>query len=122
MLLFSYDGDEGHVVVAVATSDDEGRTWSEPRTIYTGGDTPKPFGTLTRLPSGQLVAPMRIGDAVTMLRSDDDGDTWQWSDPLDCRPVVEATPYGRIVQTPQGLLMPVFGKLRIDGNSATNQR
>ena len=72
LLLVSHDGDDDQSAMSVATSNDEGKNWSRPRLIYTGEVSPKAFGTLTRLPSGRLTAPTRIGEVVKMLYSEDD--------------------------------------------------
>jgi len=119
LLTYETEGEPG-AAVGTSTSADNGRTWSDPRAVYTPAQgTPRALGTLTRLRSGKLLAPFDEGsDAVRLLVSDDDGDTWNVAAPIDCSPLLEAVPYSRIVELDGEILMPVFGKLPIDGKAA----
>ena len=116
LLLFTeHPSDGSEHVLALAYSDDEGRTWSDPRTIYRAKSAaPQALGTLTRV-GEQLIAPFVDGDRVYQLVSQDDGTTWGLSAPIDCSPLQAATPYGRLVQIDHELLMPLFGKLSVAG-------
>ena len=102
-------------VLVVARSADGGKTWSDPHTVFTpASGAPTALGTLTCLSSGRLMAPLVDAATVRMLVSDDDGNTWKASDPIDCSPLRQATPYSRLVESGGTLLMSVFGKLPAD--------
>ena len=110
--------DRAEGVLALSVSRDEGKTWSDPRTIYQAPTvTPKAMGTLTRLDSGKLLAPFVAGDVVRMLVGEG-GKRWRASDPIDCSPLQDAAPYGKIVSLGPELLMPLFGKLPAAGREA----
>ena len=109
-----------HPVLAVSYSQDEGKTWSDARTVYRGrSGTPKAMGTMTRLWAGRLVAPFVEAGAIRLVTSEDDGQSWQASDPIDTAPLEDASPYGRLVRTTRGMLMPIFGKRSIDGKATS---
>ena len=120
LLLFtSADSEQEHGVLSLSVSRDKGRTWSEAHVIHRGrSGTPKALGTLTRLWTGKLVAPFVEAGVVRLLVSEDNGQTWQVSDPIDTAPLQEGIPYSRIVSTPAGLLMPIYGKLNVGGTTA----
>ena len=121
LLLLTYEpeGREGSVL-GLVRSNDEGRSWSDARTVYRPArGTPQALGTLTRLRSGKLVAPFREGPGlVRMLLSEDDGHTWNSTNLIDCLPLHKATPYGRLAELEGELLMSVFGRLPVDGKEA----
>ncbi|MFV1968240.1 MAG: exo-alpha-sialidase, partial [Pirellulaceae bacterium] len=107
-------------VLAVARSSDQGKTWTEPKTVYSFGSVlPKALGTLTRLSSGQFLAPfVQEPGTVRILSSADDGKTWEASRPIDCSPLENATPYSRLVELDDELLMPIYGRLSVAGKKA----
>ena len=106
-------------VLALSSSNDNGRTWSQPQTAYTApSGIPKALGTMTRLRTGGLITPFLDDQLVRILASDDDGKTWQASDPIDCAPLQLPVPYGRILEYKGELLMPLYGKLALGGKLA----
>ena len=115
LLLFSHQPDgQKKTVLATSRSNDEGKTWSSPMTAYTpAGDSARALGTLTCLNSGRLIAPFIDDGIVKLLRSADDGTTWNATTAIDNSPLAEATPHGRLLETDNEVLMPVFGKLDI---------
>ena len=116
LLLLTCDtADAPGAALCLTRSRDDGRTWSEPRAIHqSAGAEPRACGTLTRLKSGQLLAPFAepVG-ALRLLASDDQGESWAVAGPIDCTPLLNAVPYSRIVETGDELLMPVFGTLQV---------
>ena len=114
LLTFTHQAEgRGTPVLGLARSEDGGKSWSDPRVIYAPDDgDPRAPGTLTRLASGELLAPVsdRPG-LVRILRSADEGAAWAASERIDCSPLREAAPYSRVVERGGELLMPVFGKL-----------
>jgi hypothetical protein len=119
------DSDFSPCRIAQIESDDEGRTWSEPRVLF----TPEP-GTmemsvsLLRLASGKLacftaIKRNKIDCRPYMRISDDDGATW--SAP---RLVVEAPGYfvlnnDRVIQTKSGRLIMPLGWHRLSPQAPT---
>ncbi|MEA1952083.1 MAG: exo-alpha-sialidase, partial [Planctomycetota bacterium] len=120
LLLFTHKPAPAAAVLALARSSDQGKTWSEHKTVHSSGSViPKAPGTLTRLSSGKLLAPfIEEPGTVRILSSADDGQSWQASKPIDCSPLENATPYGRLVELGGELVMPVFGTLPVDGKKA----
>jgi hypothetical protein len=116
LLLFT---DTAARALAVARSADEGRTWSEPAVVYTAAHgTPRASATLTRVRSGQLLAPLVEGGTLRLLTSADDGAAWQASRRIWCSPLRRPVPCGRIVETGDELLMPLSGRVLLDGREA----
>ena len=108
-------------VLGLAISKDEGKTWSNPRAVYSPANkkaVPTATGTLTRLASGELVAPFAEGDEVRLLVSKDDGGTWKASKAIDCSPLLQAKPHSRLVEHNGELLMSLFGKLPVTDKQA----
>ena len=107
-------------VLAVAKSNDGGRTWSQSETIHKSTQgIPKAPGTLTRLRSGKLVAPFAEGGEVRILSSDDDGTHWSVTDPLDCGPLQQAAPYGSLVELRDEVFMSVYGHQSLAGRDVS---
>ncbi len=117
LLLAHHPEGRKHPVLGVARSGDAGRTWSSPRPVYApDAASPRALGTLTRLRSGKLLAPLDEGaGTVRILASEDHGRTWTPSGKVDCAPLQEAVPYGRLIELDGRLLMSVFGKLPLGG-------
>ena len=58
----------------MSVSTDEGEIWSEARSIHGKcAGTPKVMGTLTRLWTAKLVAPLVEADVVRLFASEDNG-------------------------------------------------
>ena len=98
-------------------SDDQGRTWSEPETVFEGRDgEPRANGTLTVLRDGRVLAPFAVlgpeqtTSAVRLLTLDGAGRDGQVSGvQADC-PLAWWAPCARVVETADGtLVMPVYG-------------
>lgn len=75
-------------------SSDEGRTWSEPVIVGSGQYVTGCHDRLTMLDSGRLLAPLHCSDDwdrhylhVRVARSDDMGQTWTMSAPVELPPV-----------------------------------
>ena len=120
LLLMTYvPENEPKAVLGLTRSSDDGRTWSAPVAVFTCPQgIPRALGTLTHLQSGRLIAPFHDEGAVRMLVSEDDGATWHASDPIDCAPLHDATPYSRIVEINGELLSPMFGHIVEAGRPA----
>jgi len=120
LLMFTLKGDEAAgPALVLARSDDGGRTWSDPVTAHRPSrGVPRALGTMTRLRTGELVAPFEEAGIVRLLVSRDDGASWDSSPPIDCSPLQEAVPYGRLVEANDELLMPLFGKQPVAGRAA----
>ncbi len=115
--------DSGDIVAIY--SRDRGETWTEPVVVYEHTECePRTMGTLTTLASGKLIAAIvemnseERPQLVRLLTSEDGGQSWQASAPLD---FAEAElqwicPYGRLIEQADGtLLMPVFGESSKEG-------
>ena len=94
---------------------------SEPRTAYKSGEAdPKALGTLTRLACGKLTAAfVESPGVVRMLTSEDGGATWTATGAVDCSPLEQACPSGRLVEIKDELLMPLFGNLPAGGKQVS---
>ncbi len=109
--------------VGVVRSRDGGRTWGEPTIVVEPADDDEAALTqvaLRRLSDGTLLMPfcrlrIRGGYAkrqatLHMARSDDDGETWELSGPLELD-FVEPLTYGAVVETHPGrVLVPIWGR------------
>ena len=115
-------------------SGNDGQTWSRGKIVYRGRTgCPRPVGTMTRLRSGRIIVPfaeildhgeyMDDFDAVNtfrLLSSDDDGKSWQVSDPEVTGPLSWWAPSGKVIETGDGaLVMPVYGAVSNDDLEAT---
>ncbi|MDO8187102.1 sialidase family protein [Conexibacter sp. JD483] len=111
--------------VGVVRSRDGGRTWGEPTIVVEPADDDEAALTqvaLRRLGDGTLLMPfcrlrIRGGYAnrqatLHMARSEDDGETWELSDPLELD-FLEPLTYGAVVETHPGrVLVPIWGRER----------
>gem|GEM_PF-740825 len=118
LLLFTRDTEDGSTL-ALARSRDDGQTWSPPQTVYRADNAvPRAPGTLTRLTAERLIAAFEQGPGrIRFLASADDGATWEVSGPLDCGPLQDALPHGRMLTVNETLLLPVSGTLTRDGEA-----
>jgi hypothetical protein len=107
----------GDLLLARSTND--GQSWSKVRVVHSpASGEPRAIGTMSRLESGQIVAPFAewidsgAKSRVRLLTSHDNGDSWQVSDPnMNC-PLFWWTPCGKLIETPEGtLVMPIHGAI-----------
>jgi hypothetical protein len=89
-LLFSYRKSKKEASRLMLTSDDEGKTWSEPVAVAEGGYITGCHDRFTILSDGRLLAPLhytRDWDQhylkVITAQSDDSGVTWQYSNSVE---------------------------------------
>ena len=75
----------------------DGDWWFYPETVFEGGQgEPRAMGTLTTLESGRIIAPFAelnegsAGSRLRLLSSEDHGETWAASDPLNTQPLIWA--------------------------------
>ena len=75
----------------------DGDWWFYPETVFEGRQgEPRAMGTLTTLESGRIIAPFAelndasAGSRVRLLSSEDHGETWTASDPLNTQPLIWA--------------------------------
>lgn len=111
--------------IGVVRSRDGGRTWGEPTIVVEPDDAEESAITqvaIRRLHDGTLLMPfcrvrIRGGYAnrqatLHMARSDDDGETWELSAPLDLD-FLEPLTYGAVVETHPGrVIVPIWGRRR----------
>ena len=89
-MLFSYRRTKKEASRLMITSEDEGKTWSEPVTVAEGGYITGCHDRFTVLSDGRLLAPLHYtGDwdlhylKVKTALSDDCGKTWEYSNPVE---------------------------------------
>ena len=101
--------------LVLCRSGDNGRTWTEPETLYSGTDLPQAPNTLTRLADGRLLAPFAEAGTLRILNSADGGSTWNVTEPVSCTPLRDPMPWGRLIAVGDELLMPLYGTLERNG-------
>ena len=94
----------------------DGDWWFYPEPVFEGRHgEPRAMGTLTTLESGRIIAPFAelnhrsSSSRLRLLSSEDHGETWAASDPLNTQPLIWAAPYGRPFEAGDRVLMPVYG-------------
>ena len=97
-------------------SEDRGQTWSDAEVIYPGRvGEPRAAGTMTRLNSGELILPIAVMGKqqttcqVRMAVSADSGTSWKMLDTTFDVPLHWWAPRGRLIETSDGLIMPIYG-------------
>lgn len=108
-------------------SADGGNTWTDVRTVFEGSNaTPKAHATLTGFTDGSLIAPFALEDSgqdsstISILRSDDQGKTWNVAQPRVESPLEWIRPTGRVQRGSTDVLaMSVFGAPSMDALKAT---
>jgi hypothetical protein len=99
--------------ICSARSQDGGKTWSKPQTIYDSpADDHDP--QITRLADGRIAVticsyPIRGTHHPFIIWSNDDGHTWSEGKELDHPLAATEVPQGPIVEMPGRLLMPTYG-------------
>ena len=105
--------------LVVTRSADKGATWTDDRVVFRG-DLGEPLarGTMTTLKSGRIVVPFAEISAskeaprstLRLLSSDDNGTTWQASEPKIRSKLTWLAPSGKVLEIADGTLsMPIYG-------------
>ena len=104
----------------------DGDWWFYPEPVFEGRQgEPRAMGTLTTLESGRIIAPFAelnhrsSSSRLRVLSSEDHGETWAASDPLNTQPLIWAAPYGRPFEAGNRVLMPVHGAVSQGDLAAT---
>ena len=107
----------------------DGDWWFYPEPVFEGRQgEPRAMGTLTTLESGRIIAPFAelndrsAGSRLRLLSSDDHGETWAASAPLNTQPLIWAAPYGRPFELGNRVMMPVYGAASQQDLAATRLR
>ena len=97
-------------------SEDRGQTWSDAKVIYPGRvGEPRAAGTMTRLKNGELILPIAVMGKqqttcqVRMIVSTDSGTSWKTLDATFDVPLHWWAPRGKLIETSDGLIMPIYG-------------
>ena len=100
----------------LARSEDQGQTWSDATVIYADrAGEPRAAGKMTRLKSGDLILPVAVFGTqqttcqVRMFVSADSGKSWKSLDATFDVPLHWWAPRGSLIETSNGLVMPIYG-------------
>ena len=112
--------------LVLVRSEDNGQTWSDGKVIYSSPEgEPRASGTMTTLKSGKLILPVAVFGKqqttcqVSIFASSDAGKSWKQLNATFDVPLHWWAPRGRLTETNNGLVMPIYGAETEEGLRGT---